>query len=506
MHKSYALRFAYSPRLARVTRAALESVLMRSPLTVSDRNRVLLATSEITTNLIRHSSIKPDSVQLECSWSADEFQIRITDNGSAVPEMDQVPDLEQLLTEDVQTGGYGLAMLHAQFDRLSYTTLSSGLHQWLLALPLTQQERQQEILVVDDDGLQLEMLRLYLEPHRVTAFTSPLKALEWLKDNKPDLILSDICMPELNGRNFRNRVSELGHLQLVPFIFITGDDDEQLAQSLIQEGVDDYILKPVTRERIAQVSGRVFSRHQDLMRRTHALVDHDLKYQLRPEPVNRDGSGYRFLSLAYSAHLGGGDYWHLSQGDAGFRLILGDVMGHDLQSCFMAGRQQGFFQALTDCAEPISPSQMLALFSDWLDRYQPSLLTTLTLLSGDERQLHLCNAGAPPPLLLTTDGTVASLACTGSLPGLGSDGDFAPLDFTLAPGERLMLYSDGLTEHSTDPAGQRERIEALIGLLSQHQLYSLEELRLQLKALIEKDTMTDDISILLLERSAATGG
>lgn len=529
MQRHYHLHFDYSPQLPRVARKALETLLLHSPLELEERNRVLLAISELTANLIRHSPQKPGKVQIVCNWCDRCFELKLVDDGSAMEE-DAIPaELEDLLELDIQSSGYGLAMLQHSFDKISYQTLNTGLNQWQLQLERHRGLSEKHILLVDDDGIQLQMLQLYLEPHQCTAFHSPLEAIDWLKHNQPDLIISDIRMPEMDGLSFRQRVAELPHLHLTPFIFLTGDDDDTLADHSAKKDIDDFVLKPISKERIKQISDRVLNRSQALLKRTHALIDHELKHHLRKEITNSPDSLYQIASLSFSAHLGGGDYWLVDNNDQNLQIILADVMGHDIEACFMAGRQQGFFQALKDEAESINLNQVtkldsnnelypsdaqppsiglspdigsryLSKFSHWLDHYQPELLTTLQMLIADQNTLYFYNAGSPPPWLLTQEGNIASLPQTGTLPGLFGDCDFPPFQLELQAGERLLLFSDGLIEAGHTDQAQWHRTQQLQELFNNHQLLTLDELSQQLRQLIEQDPIEDDISVILLEK------
>lgn len=504
MQPHYLIELPFSSHLARHSRNAFDKLLLRSPLEQNDRNRMQLALSEITTNLIRHSKVKPLNVQLECFWDDSIFELRIRDDGSPIPEAMLETDLESILQGDIQASGYGLAMLFNQFDHIAYSS-EPGVHQWTLSIPVAPKVKSQRshILLLDDDIVQLEMLKIYLESHQVTAFSSALEAIRWLEDHQPDLIISDICMPEINGLEFRNRIHQLSHLSLTPFIFLTGDDDQQLAQKLVSEGIDDYLLKPITKEHLNRIVKRVLRRHGDLVSRTYAVVDHELKHYLRAPLNGKSNDHYAISSIAFSAKLGGGDYWlaHLDHQD--LELILGDVMGHDLQACFMAGRQQGFFQALmasTGDKARLSSAEYLQCFSRWLDQYHPDLLTTVSFLKADKHKVALYSAGSPPALWLTAEGCVASVLCSGTLPGLGCSADFTPATLSLAPGERLLLYTDGLIEVSSDYAEQQERITRLIALLSQHRRYSLSELTAELHRLIREKPVADDLSVIMVEK------
>lgn len=100
------------------------------------------------------------------------------------------------------------------------------------------------ILAVDDDITTLELIKAVLpaDDFSVTAFTNPVDALDNLKKNSYDLILSDYFMPQMDGREFLDELRKRG-IDL-PFIFLTANTDVRQAIELIKAGADDYICKP----------------------------------------------------------------------------------------------------------------------------------------------------------------------------------------------------------------------------------------------------------------------
>jgi signal transduction histidine kinase/DNA-binding response OmpR family regulator len=70
------------------------------------------------------------------------------------------------------------------------------------------------------------------------------KALEWLKSNHADMVISDIMMPEMDGREFISIVKSDDKLKKIPVIAISAISDQASQLSLLQLGIDDYIVKP----------------------------------------------------------------------------------------------------------------------------------------------------------------------------------------------------------------------------------------------------------------------
>ncbi len=102
------------------------------------------------------------------------------------------------------------------------------------------------ILIVEDDNEILENLEILLdaEGYKVYSATNGLAALERLKTNLPDLILSDIMMPLLDGIEFFRKVKENESTKTIPFIFLTAKNDHNSLRRGMNLGADDYISKP----------------------------------------------------------------------------------------------------------------------------------------------------------------------------------------------------------------------------------------------------------------------
>lgn len=82
------------------------------------------------------------------------------------------------------------------------------------------------IVAVDDSGIFLKKLTKVLgENYDLHAFSVGKRALQFLKERTPDLIILDIDMPEINGYEMLKMIKEREHLQNVPVIFLTSNGD-----------------------------------------------------------------------------------------------------------------------------------------------------------------------------------------------------------------------------------------------------------------------------------------
>jgi len=107
------------------------------------------------------------------------------------------------------------------------------------------------VVIVDDDVANLKLAGLILSKQhiRVTALKSGRALLEYVKENRPDLILLDIRMPELDGfETLRQLKKNMTPGQEIPVIFLTSDDNPQSELKGLNLGAMDFIRKPFVPE------------------------------------------------------------------------------------------------------------------------------------------------------------------------------------------------------------------------------------------------------------------
>ena len=122
------------------------------------------------------------------------------------------------------------------------------------------------ILVVEDNILLCEGLITMLESDgfRVLHASNGLEALDVLEQEVPDLILSDIGMPKMDGYALFDQIRTHPRWIAIPFIFLTARDDREDVYLSKRMGAEDDLIKPISRlELIATVRARL-ARNQQL--------------------------------------------------------------------------------------------------------------------------------------------------------------------------------------------------------------------------------------------------
>ncbi len=106
------------------------------------------------------------------------------------------------------------------------------------------------ILVVDDDTSNLKMASYILGSvqMRVSCMKSGESAVQFLRENRPDLILLDIHMPGMDGFQTMQAIRENGSAADIPVIFLTADDDSNTEKQGLEVGAVDFIKKPFAPE------------------------------------------------------------------------------------------------------------------------------------------------------------------------------------------------------------------------------------------------------------------
>lgn len=130
-----------------------------------------------------------------------------------------------------------------------------------------------KILVVDDNKGFLDVMGEFLKEygHDVVLAEDGKQAREVLEEEKVDLIISDVFMPNLDGSRFHSYVREFTDAANVPFIFISGYDDEHTRKVVVDSAIDFFVSKTAPVETIVRLIERIKS---DLSQKADATERH----------------------------------------------------------------------------------------------------------------------------------------------------------------------------------------------------------------------------------------
>lgn len=175
----------------------------------------------------------------------------------------------------------------------------------------------QTILVVDDLPENLEILGAVLGPYyQVKVATGGQRALRSaLSEPRPDLILLDVMMPEMDGYTVLERLRENIVTRDIPVIFVTAKDSAVDEERGLELGAADYIAKPV---KPAVVLARVHTqlenkRAKEWLKDQNAFLDAEVKRRMRDNELIQSASLHALAILAETRDSDTGNHLHRTQ-------------------------------------------------------------------------------------------------------------------------------------------------------------------------------------------------
>jgi sigma-B regulation protein RsbU (phosphoserine phosphatase) len=217
--------------------------------------------------------------------------------------------------------------------------------------------------------------------------------------------------------------------------------------------------------------------------------------------------GLEVAAFSRPAGIVGGDYFDFfSFSDNAPGLVIGDVAGHGMSASLLMASVQAMLRTLAlDHGAPAGLVRRLDLLFSHNVRMTSFVSLFLARFDPQTYDLTYCNAGHNPPLLWTRSNgadVLSWLHPTGAAIGLVEGAQFGSETVKLAPGDRLVLYTDGITE-AMNPQGE-EFGEARLAELVRYGLYgSAQELiwivRQQLQEFTQGQPLADDTTMIVCQ-------
>ncbi len=114
------------------------------------------------------------------------------------------------------------------------------------------EKKRRKVLLVDDEAGFAELLRdlLEMDNYEVVTAENGVEGIEKLKTFSPDVIISDVVMPRMSGFEMFKQVKAAPDTSSIPFLFITGFQDERVLAEARKIGVFGILRKPIDIEQI----------------------------------------------------------------------------------------------------------------------------------------------------------------------------------------------------------------------------------------------------------------
>lgn len=395
-------------------------------------------------------------------------------------------------------------------------------------------------LVVDDSSAQRKMLKMLLRKwnFEVVEASDGRSALEAVQTQNIDFVISDWMMPEMSGPELCREVRALDQEHYVYFILLTSKTSKEEVTAGLDAGADDFLTKPMDMGELharLRAGQRLIMMQDDLVDKNRRItdafdrlnaiyqsIDRDLKAAARLQksliPEAQTYCGPVKIGLIYqpSHHVGGDLLGFFKISDSRIAAYAIDVSGHGVSSALMTARLSNYFNAQhldeniairrLPNGEFVSrdPSAIASELNERLqdevdsDQYFTMIFADINLDSGLTR---FCQAGQPNPAVIRASGEVEFVGSGGAPIGLIPGMEYETSVVRLDPGDRMLLYSDGITE-AEDPNGQMLDEEGLQSMLERHSGYgeraTLERILRDMETFAKTNQFDDDISALLL--------
>ncbi|MDH3354133.1 MAG: response regulator [Chromatiales bacterium] len=117
------------------------------------------------------------------------------------------------------------------------------------------------ILCIDDDPISIKLLKSFLcEQFRISTALSAQDGLELIKNERPDLIISDVLMPDMNGFEIISKLRESPETAKIPFIFISSLAQLSNIGTSERSGIPQFFTKPIDHDHLLDSIKRLLSK------------------------------------------------------------------------------------------------------------------------------------------------------------------------------------------------------------------------------------------------------
>ncbi|PCJ33571.1 MAG: hypothetical protein COA99_15555 [Moraxellaceae bacterium] len=505
----FEVEFQASLHKVRDTRSDLSRAISACHLEKGMLRNMLVCFSEAATNLVMYNHQTPLLIILRFGCNIDFYWIELWDNGTVWDPTNYKPS-EYCLESLEQESGRGITLVNLMSDNICYYpediyNKTSTYNRLLICWNTPYKQYRSTVLIVEDDLSTARLYAAYLtDTFNIELVNNGEEAIEYLTRNRVDLVISDIQMPRMDGLSLREVLSTHEETESVPFIFLSGKSNHDILEKACLLGIDDFLLKPVSKLQLNNAVIRVNNRSKQLYRQLSRRLNSKISSLLAPK-LPSTTNDWNMAVTSRNTGIGGGDLLLYEKNDSGIILAIVDIMGHDDKAKFFAYAYGGYIRGIMQStSNTLSPSKLLAnisqiALSDGL--LSQVTLTCCVIALKHNGTISIASAAHPMPLLLSK-GKAAKIQVGGILPGLIPHARYDTVDFSLNEGERIAFYTDGLFESASDNQSRHqleyEIIEKLVSTTKKPLNNALDE-TISTFDRLTGSSVNDDSLLLLIE-------
>ncbi|MBN2327032.1 MAG: SpoIIE family protein phosphatase [Candidatus Omnitrophica bacterium] len=341
---------------------------------------------------------------------------------------------------------------------------------------------QPTLLIVDDEEEIRENLSDFAEFKGFTVLQAcnGRQALDLLKDHQPDLIISDLMMPEMGGMQLLQELNQRS--SDVPVVIMTAFGTMEYAIDAMKNGAADFLTKPIDLPYMLKVVDKILQRSamQQKIKEQQMQLEEDLRHAasiqrcLLPAPVENE---YLSIHFRYEPLIAiGGDYLTIHQfSSREVGIALYDVSGHGVSAALTANLiHYQLQQRLSELRPPSNVANLLNRFiTENIEKTSMFITMAIVAIDLEEGIMTITNAGHPDLYLWRSrleslEAVSSHILPVGITPKILGDNNETIVH--VESGDRLILYTDGFLE-ALDQEGNMLGKEGLQEMILRHCRY-----------------------------------
>lgn len=327
---------------------------------------------------------------------------------------------------------------------------------------------------------------------------------------KPDLIISDVMMPEVDGFEFRKMLLENPDLKKIPFVFLTAKAEEDDILEGYNLEIEDYIIKTsspkIVLAKVSAILKTLEKERSKIVGEVQKAAD-SMGVKVVPEDFPKfDGFEIKHWHLPHKNVPGGDFIDYIKVDDDNMIVVLGDTMGKRWGAWYFAVAYAGYVRSATrfvlESSSDYKPSQIIQKVNEsvFRDERISEVFITLSIIIVDRKNKKLRYSGAGDlPMFYKSSRSVESFVSQGLLLGFSQSGEYEDHEIDIKSGDEVFIVTDGITE-ARNAAGEMYREEGFTNFLKslKSEVDSLEQIKNEIFTFTGGE-LDDDLSLIMIK-------
>jgi len=399
------------------------------------------------------------------------------------------------------------------------------------------------ILSIDDSPINNKLIEAYFrKDYNIISKDGGHEALKWLEDNLPDVILLDVMMPVMDGMDVLEKLQGNERLRDIPVIMVTAKTEMETIKAALTKGALDYVKKPIDFTELQSKIMIAFQMNQQKQEISkyksyfdiHQGMIHAQRIQrsILPDAEHFKRMFPKSFIINLPKHIVSGDFYWINQSFQQKNIGVFDCTGHGVPAAMLTMMGQMELHTIFENGSSIQTGQIFSKLSQKFSRLLNTSSDTFTQYDGmDGAFLSIISqenkieyVGAKRPLILIRKGmgqlkidqefleakltneNFSLFEIPADRLSIGKESELSEFQtkiITTAPGDRLFIYSDGITDQlggsQTKRLKKKEFYNKLINLQSKSINLQKSDFFNWLDEWKENNEQTDDILMVGIE-------